>query len=200
MRMCTLRVCTSPGHEAEIIFGTGPDSMDTNKTLHNISLVFSFFAKRKLLIAIFILCSWHRQLTTWKCCDTTCALQIKKVMIRPHMNIMWWHGNFLKELVCSPTTNKNDKQREITGFVFIIKQKKKYIYIYIYHSLTNKYKDTQNKNFIHNNFKHQLPITSMASSLYSSLFNISLNLKYTDNSKNNLETFTVMLTLWHWTL
>jgi hypothetical protein len=91
----------------------------------------SFFAKRKLLTAMFILCTWQRQLTTWRCCDTTCALQIDNVIIRPHMSIKCWVGNFLKQLVCSPITNKTDKQWEITGFIFIIKQK-------ISHWLTNK--------------------------------------------------------------
>lgn len=44
-------------------------------------------------------------------------------MIKPHMHIMRCVGNFLKELVCSPITNKTDKQGEITDFVIIIKQK-----------------------------------------------------------------------------
>ena len=42
-----------------------------------------------------------------------------KVMKRPHMHIMWRVGNFLKELVCSPITNKTDKQREITDLMFV---------------------------------------------------------------------------------
>jgi hypothetical protein len=53
-----------PGLGAQIMFGSGPGSNDSNETLYREFRAFSdysFFAKRKLFVVALILCSWHSQ-------------------------------------------------------------------------------------------------------------------------------------------
>jgi hypothetical protein len=53
---------TRPGQVAQIIFGFGPGSNDSNQTLYRTFRAFSghsFFARKELFVVAFILYSWH---------------------------------------------------------------------------------------------------------------------------------------------